>query len=420
MPKKEERKGMRKQTESGITYRVSRMTASVVLAVGISVGTVSAADNAVEKSPVAGATTQALKPPALTTTVTQTGPVVAAKATEMTRLGMGCLDAPFAHFGAGDQTNRVWFHTWDWGKRNQRFIGTPDRPCGTLVWNKSREQLFKNSSSIDGKVWIMSLYSCGDGILAFLHVEFAAPGNKGRVALAWSTDGANTFTWLGNIVAPYLDKDLTGGFIIGVPYLVVGSYFYIYENDNNGIACARALVSDVIAAAKNGTVTTWKKYYNGEWNQDGLGGNSSVLPGLDNWGITHVQAIHSTTTGKYYMPLTRMTWGTDSWIKLYESDDAINWSLLSTLTNQPASEVGANNGWQYATLVSTDANATNATCESSFYLYCGYHPYDGDKTLYRWTFVFDKKSVLGAAGDRAIPASGTNVGPGEQRPKGSE
>ena len=59
----EERKGVRKQPESGVMYRVSRMTASIVLAVGISVGTVGAADNAVEKSPAAGATTKTLKPP---------------------------------------------------------------------------------------------------------------------------------------------------------------------------------------------------------------------------------------------------------------------------------------------------------------------------------------------------------------------
>jgi Ricin-type beta-trefoil lectin domain-like len=301
------------------------------------------------------------------------------------------LDAPLSTYVDGGGT-RLWYHSLNFGNTHQRFIGTLDAPFGTKTWEKTRAQLFTNNSSIDGQPWIISLYNHPDGVLAFLHIESAGSnGHKGRIALAWSTDNGNTFKWLGNIVIPYGDPDLANGFLIGCPYLVKDGNFYVYYNESSSaignVNVARASVTDVINAAKNGTVTPWTKYYNGGFSENGLYGNTSPISAT---GITHTNACHSTYNNKYYLTTTFMTFGgVNSYIKLWESTDAINWTLKETVAEKPASEIGLNTGYQYSSIVGTDG-ANNGEVGQQFYLYSGFRPYEiGFSTIFRWTIALD-------------------------------
>lgn len=76
-----------------------------------------------------------------------------------------------------------------------------------------------------------------------------------------------------------------------------GDYLYVYYNSDRisatvansvtefGTLCvARSLYSDVISFAKNKSVSTWYKYYNGTWTELGLGGNATNL--LKNYGVS--------------------------------------------------------------------------------------------------------------------------------------
>ena len=321
------------------------------------------------------------------TSYSQTGPVKVCTSTQLLSLGMTVIDEPFStHIFGGTQT---WLQSTDWGDTHLKFTGSLDDPCsGTLLWVKTRAELFANLSSTPAHPWVINTYRHTDGLLGFIHVEFAgANEKKGRIGLAWSTDDGDTYTYLGDIISPYEDPDMDGGFIQGVPYFIKDGYFYIYYNDNytgsNGITVARAPVDRVIAAAKSGNTGTdlWHKYYNGAWAEPGLGGNAEKL---NINGITHSNAAYSTYTRKYYIALTTMTWGgIDTWIKLYESTDGIHWTLTQTVAQDTWANLGEAMGYQNVTIVGTDGS-NNGVVGKQFYLYSGFNSYSFPK-LYRWT-----------------------------------
>jgi hypothetical protein len=309
------------------------------------------------------------------------GPITVVTSAQFVAMGVDNLDAPLSTYVDGSG-NRVWYHTEGWGEWYQRFSGTLDQPLQSVTWEKSRSQAFTNVGSIDGEPWIINVYKHADGVLAFLHIEHAGSGNKGRIALGWSSDNGNTFRWLGNIISAYGDPVMSNGFMEGCPYLVKDGYLYVYYRDAAEIGVSRAPLADVITAAKAGTVSPWKKYYNGAWNENGLGGNYSPLAA---YGITHSAAFYSTYTSKYYLTTTSMTWnGVNTYIKLWESTDAVNWSLRETIAEKTAAEVGANTGYQYVSVVGTNG-ANNAVVGQQFYLYSGFKPYNSDRSILRWT-----------------------------------
>jgi len=81
-------------------------------------------------------------------------------------------------------------------------------------------------------------------------------------------------------------------------------------------AVARAEISDVLAAAKRGTVCTWMKYANGAWDQDGLtGAGSNVFP----W-HSHADATYCRPYGMY----VRTGWSGGS-LYLLSSTDGVDW-----------------------------------------------------------------------------------------------
>lgn len=275
--------------------------------------------------------------------------------------------------------------------------GTVDRPLMTNEWLVKNGDLFINNNvSADGNFWIQNTYLAEDGILAFVHVEQAeGTGNemagrystgKSRIGIAWSTNGGEKFNFLGNIIIP--SGDPIPHNIQGVPYIVKDGYLYIYFHDTLGNTVARAPLNEVIQAARMGKTSIWKKFNGADngFSSAGLGGPSRPI-GI-NAGITHTDAACSIYNNKCYLLLTRMSWrGEDTWIRLYETTDAVNWTFIKTVVQQPAARVKG--GYQYATITNVDGN-DNGTIGSSFFVYSQKNHQDSSRSIYRWTVNLDK------------------------------
>jgi hypothetical protein len=347
-----------------------------------------------------------------------TSPVVSATHLQMTSAALAGtqLDGPLSTYTV--LGTRYWLASeWGSGVIKQSLLqGGVDSPYAAQGWTKNTCNRGNGGYCISGpnaafttivpsdvvSLWFMNLYQPqpNDGsLMAFIHEERTAnsggvSGNqegKTRIGLAWSNDNGNTWNYLGRIISPYGDVQPLN--IQGAPYIVKDGYFYVYFIDSlagastgtNGIGVARASVSSVIAAAKAGNlgINLWQKYYNGSFSQPGLGGMSSPIAP---WGITHTQAVHSSYTGKYYLPLTFMAWsGGNTSIKLYESTDAVNWTLSMTIADETAATQRPNGGYQYCSAVDHD-RAVNGEVGQHFYLFCVKDPLPDQSNfaLYRW------------------------------------
>lgn len=187
----------------------------------------------------------------------------------------------------------TWFfyHSVDWGKANEKYLGTVSNPFQTRVWHKTRDEMYDlNGWYADvhhAGVWLNNIYRTESGdLLGVAHVELhhQAPAvNQGEdyaIGLVHSTDGGDRWIYCGEIVRPHNSKGNVGG----TPLLAVGEHFHVYFNDHGPdgrrLAVARAPIDDVLAAARNRSVTPWHKYRDGAWNEPGLTGlGSAVLPG---------------------------------------------------------------------------------------------------------------------------------------------
>lgn len=328
----------------------------------------------------------------------------------------GWLDAPLATVQLGGA--QYWLKSDSF--KMAKVQGTLEAPFGTIVWNKTTSDVFSVLPVLpvaDGTrrgYWIVNTYQAPDGILAFVHIEH--PRNptpttydtgKTRIGLAWSSDGGDHFTYLGDILSPYTDPATSN--IQGSPYIVKDGYFYTYFTDDacvgweSGNAVARAPVADVLSAARQGQVTQWNKYYNGGWQSAGLGGNCSSIGAP---GITHSDAAFSTYTGKYYLITSRMNWGgQDTWLKLYESSDGVTWTLKKTIVQEPASAV--QRGYQYTSIVNT-AGSDNGIVGKTFYIYGEKEAETNRAAVFRWPVDLDGNGANNST-IAVIPASQTDV-----------
>ena len=208
----------------------------------------------------------------------------------------------------------------------------------------------------------------------------------GRLGLAWSEDGGDTWRYLGHIITPHSDPDGRNSMNVhGAPYLVRDGYLYVYYVDHycassettcdcgqGGCrprkAVARAPLSGVIADAKSGRVGTWRKYYRGSYNQPGHGGRLTPLPVT---GILHTDAAYSAHTGKYYLSASFRSdqYGNDGYIKLYESRDLVSWSEVHRVHFEPSSAATElPYGYQYVTITNVDGS-DNGRVGRWFYVY---------------------------------------------------
>jgi len=146
------------------------------------------------------------------------------------------------------------------------------------------------------------------------------------LGFAKSNDLGKNFTKLGEIIRPRIPRengeqvDISSGSIIKN-----GDYFYLYFSDkdyNHYIALARAKVSDVLNLAEMGQVANWKKYYNGTFNEPGLGGNSTPLFEVesDSWCV-----FPSVSYSKYLEKYVMVYMVRLNTFELRLSDDGVIW-----------------------------------------------------------------------------------------------
>jgi hypothetical protein len=286
---------------------------------------------------------------------------------------------------------RYWLHSAL--NNHAKFVGGYDRPLKKQLWQQTDSELFTGVGDVSAALWIVNTYQNEEGVLAFIHVEHPTVTNgkynagRGRIALAWSPGATGDhFVYLGNIITPHADTE--GYNIQGAPYLIKDGYFYVFYKENcetrGNNAVARAPVSDVIESAKADRMAQWKKYYAGGWESDGDGGACTAISIED--GINHTDAAYSTYTGKFYLLMSRMNWkGRNTYIKLYESHDILNWRHVKTIVDQPAAEVKS--GYQYVSIIN-DIGPKNGVVGKHFYVYSGKDPEISDhegSVLLRWS-----------------------------------
>lgn len=332
---------------------------------------------------------------ARTCTLTQTGKAVALSAGDIARLAPGgVVDASISTFRSNGK--QYWIVPTARLAKGKAFVnhafteGPSDDLDARHVGTWSEEELFGKAP---GLKWITNTYQAKDGVLAFVHTEYALPGEyfgkiitgpdgkkkklrgpgHSRIGLAWYPNpdpakAAPKFQYLGHIIAPYRELDFEAWNVHGTPYVVRRDggedWFYIYFFDvpvkgrQGHLSAARAKVADVLAAARKGRATPWHKYHNGQWTK-GLGGKSSPLASEHT--IAHSDAAQS-ADGRYYLATTVINnfrdSGKPSAIVVYDSCDAVHWREADRLESVSLPPLHANkrrnHGWQYLTILDHD------------------------------------------------------------------
>ena len=310
-------------------------------------------------------------------------------------------DAPMLSFVDRDG-RQVWITAlWDktrGGIEHMETIGPLDHPLERLQWIKTQDILFRyDHQKFSGSFWLVNVFPTAFGLLGIVHVENAENsgidpvtkafrnGGRSRIGLAWSTDDGNSYTYFADIIIPQGDPEPFN--VQGAPLLVMNGYFYLYYSDIGGVAVARAPVTEVLATARNLAGSPWMKY-NGEtvgFGATALGGPSTVL-NVD--GIPHTDAACNKVSGKCYLVLSRMNWGSQpTWVRLYESPDGIHWEGQQTIAEEPGSKVVR--GYQYCTIVDASGRH-NGFVGDSFFVYCDKDIDNPSRRLVRWLVQLSK------------------------------
>ncbi|QQS61637.1 MAG: hypothetical protein IPN70_01760 [Candidatus Moraniibacteriota bacterium] len=216
-------------------------------------------------------------------------------------------------------------------------------PFKRLVWQKNNRDyidmgnFFKQYACAG--IWIENIYQKSENFwLGFVHVEkfkecnnYQAKTEQYSIGLMTSTDKGESWKFIGEIIKAKIDTGDANGNLGGTPVLLAGEYFYTYFWDNTSntkyVAVARANIQDVLNNATQGKVTSWKKYNNGAWVENGLTGAGSPLGDLSD---SHTDATVSASNGKYLMTQGSV----NGLVKLMQSSDGIHWSSLATVDNR--------------------------------------------------------------------------------------
>lgn len=217
-----------------------------------------------------------------------------------------------------------------------------------------------------------------DVIPAWYHAESLCDYNDGQthktIAYASSDNGGKTFNKTGypnNIVisGSKFQPNVTSG-AGDHTTVILGDYFYTFywEYPNWKIAVARSEVSS------GGLPGTWYKYYQGEFQSDGLGGDYTYLPDIVGSFVSVLNAIGNTSL----VAVGTAQSGVRISVSMPESDDqiGIDWTIVSApllLTDMGSSPwnrvANSSELWAYPKLVPLDGGNE---LDDVFWLYCMY------------------------------------------------
>ncbi len=176
----------------------------------------------------------------------------------------------------------------------------------------------------DGGSWLMSVFRYNaDTLIGFYHGESHWYPRDGdftawkSICLAYSYDNGYTWADKGQIVTSNTPKPETrkwGG---------AGDCSVIWDPDNKRWNCYHQEHNIRLAVSYDplGAPGTWKKYYNGEFNEEGLGGMSSPLSNLSGVGGGN-PSVHWNT---FYEKWVMIYHGWDGGIYITLSSDGVQW-----------------------------------------------------------------------------------------------
>ena len=176
----------------------------------------------------------------------------------------------------------------------------------------------------DGGSWLMSVFRHkSDTLIGFYHGESHWYPRNGdytawkTICLAYSYDNGYTWEDQGPIVTSNRPKPETrtwGG---------AGDCCVVWDSVNNRWNCYHQEHDIRLAVSYDplGAPGTWKKYYNGEFNEDGLGGMSSPISKLSGIGGANPSVHWNTFYEKWVM--TYHGWNGNIYVTL--SSDGVSW-----------------------------------------------------------------------------------------------
>lgn len=218
-----------------------------------------------------------------------------------------------------------------------------------------------------------------DELLAFTHCEKPTPKRPGggpapfyaSVALAVSKDNGQTFTKLGPILTGVPEDPKWTGYAQGnaegsVTTDPTGQWLYLYYTDHSRTDPASGRTRSVITCVARsklgdgGRPGTWKKYFQGDFSEPGLGGKDSEVANCWAANVTYVPEMR-----RYIMV------GVRDGLCFFTSQDGIHWSGRTGLTNDEDVYVDTNrnksSAW-HPCLVLSHANEHEASGDL-FYAY---------------------------------------------------
>lgn len=162
--------------------------------------------------------------------------------------------------------------------------------------------------------WLLSEFEAGGIVKGFYHAEhecdYSVPETHKSIAYAESYDGGLTFQGLGQIIrtpdhiTDTLYNDEGDGHVVRN-----GDYYYLYFLKRVDICVARS---------QSGLPGTWYKWHEGEWDEPGLGGESSPIAGINVTWVSWNERL-GLWLGFHQRP--------DGW-GLSVSEDGLNWSRI--------------------------------------------------------------------------------------------
>ncbi len=289
--------------------------------------------------------------------------------------------------------------------RNTRTIGSSQfpqshntiEPEGSVFGGREPGDGESNGVN-DGGAWLMSVHRfSGDTLIGFYHGEshwYPRNGNYTAwksICVAYSYD--NGFTWAdsGQIVTsdkPKPEQRAWGG---------AGDCCVVWDSLNQRWNCYFQEHNIRIAVSYDplGAPGTWKKLYNGSFDEEGLGGFSTPLSNLSNYGGANPSVHYNTFLDRWFMTYH----GWNGGIYVTASNDGINWDTPRLVISK-----GDYNNW-YPTIIGvTD---TEAGREAKLY-YGEFVNSNGYRYMYERDILFDTLEF--DYGYIPLPWKGMNIG----------
>lgn len=254
-----------------------------------------------------------------------------------------------------------------------KFRGALNSPLSSLVDGRVEIAGVKQSFNYlaGGPVYLDPI--SGKKVLIYHAENWLGPNGTNSLfysRLGMAVEGADG-VWqdLGLIISPSVNSQ-THAEIGGGEYQIVGDYMYVYFHDTFSggsvlnVAVARASLQSLRAAVAAGQAPVFSKYYNGQWNQPGLGGlSTSFFAGnRDIFGWPTV--IYDASVQKYIMMVFRYSTLVSEW-DLYAStsSDGLHWADPQPIETEGGLSV-------YPTMIATGVDPH--TAQGTFYVYYVY------------------------------------------------